>query len=315
MTDASGFCALILKEPVDGHCTFDKQTADHRRLTIQEFKWDSTVPEGKGSYAACLEHTHPSRLEPLFIPKNLDFALPLGTGQRYNRLVSKGLWVPQYQSDKAFWVADRPKRGNFEEVKLVCSSKTYSIGFEEDSDIPPNLPQESSTKGGGHHLETTKSCNKNLQQLLSILTGWTLIVIFSTTRFKQKKRMSPNKGPADVLVFQRNREKRIVIRSFRPSDTDGNTIDWMTATLIDDRNQVHVNSEKRKLDVLLASMHKGQTLALSSVSAAGEEVEIEPARWLFTVEDANVAQLYLMIVDVGGSLPSTENSPSPRGSF
>lgn len=268
---------------------------------VQKFNWQSDYQQGRdqrsGTQVACLrdsnKHMQFSRLEPWFIPDAVDFALPPGKDQTFNRLVLESLWVPRYCSDESSWRASLPEKGNFEKVELARSSKKIEIEFNVRQNSPPDTADRIATQGTSHKPNIESPCyNNNLQELLSILTGWSSISIFSARGFRQRGRFGHStKDPANVLCFQKNGEKRIAIRTFKATDKDANTLDWRTATLVeDDKDGVHVNTAKKELDIILASMQKGQTLDLSSISAVGSRGSIEPGRWVFTMDSGKATR-------------------------
>jgi hypothetical protein len=288
---------------------------------VQEFNWQSKYEQGedqgRGMQVVCLrrmnEHMQPSRLEPWFIPDTVDFALPPGGDQTFNKFVLQPLWVPQYRSDGFFWRASLPEKGNFESVELVRSRKKIEINFDVRQNGPPDTAKRIVTQGALHEPDLKSPCNNNdVQELLSILTGWTSISIFSATGFRQRGLIShPIKDPADVLCFQKDGKTRIAVRTFKATDRDAKTLDWRTATLVDGEDGVHVNTATKKLDMRLASMQKGKTLALSSVSAVGGRGSIETGRWVFTVNSVKAArEIHSKLVPVRDSLVSGDLSLS-----
>lgn len=155
-------------------------------------------------------------------------------------------------------------KGTFESVELVWLRDAYSFEFEaaaEDNSRP-------------------ESTNTKLLEFLKALTGWNLLVVFSAKEVAQHKKIMPasRKGPADVLCFQRNEEKRIAIRSIRK---DESTIEWMTATV---ESSLDISSSI--LDMTLKSRQKGSKLALAMVTAtegnAGKSTE-QSEHWRFRV--------------------------------
>lgn len=238
---------------------------------------------GKGSLVVCSQHflqrAQSSRLEPLFVPHNFDFTLPLENDQRYNKLVSEYLWVPEYRSN----VTDRyeePKdniedKGIFQSAELVRLRKPYSFNFEAGS-------EDTSSPSSAHvgltlpHLQLLP----NLQRFLKALTGWSPLAVFFAAEVQQKtwKRHS-SKGSADVLCFRKDNERRIAIR--RRSIDDASTIEWMTATL-----ENWNGFDPFKLKITMKSKQKGKKLAVATVTATDGDAKKptgESEDWVFTV--------------------------------
>lgn len=244
---------------------------------------------------ACLrrlnEHMQSLRLEPWFIPDTVDFALPPGRDQTFNKLVLEPLWVPQYRSDEFLWRASLPEKGKFESVELVRSTKNFEINFDVRHNVPPDTAEQIVTQGALYQPDLNRLCNENnLQELLSVLTGWTSISIFSATNFRQRGLMSHSiNGPANVLCFQKNGVTRVAVRTFKTTDRDANTLDWRTATLAEGEDGVYVNTATKELDMKLESIQVGYTLALSSVSAVGSKSSSKTRRWVFTMNSAKAA--------------------------
>lgn len=163
-------------------------------------------------------------------------------------------------------------RGIFDSVELVWLREPQFFDFEADSeDI--SRPQSS-------HVKLT------LPNFLEALTGWKPLVVFSATEVAQKKerwaiRRTQNKGPADVLCFQKNVEKRIAIRMIEKDESD---IKWITATL-----ESSLDTEPSVLDMTLNSRQNGRKLALASVTATegdtGKPTQ-QSEHWSFRVEGA-----------------------------
>lgn len=281
-SDASDFNKLLLKEPLRESPLreFEINIPYHKNFTVCEHKWECSNKEsarkgGKGSLVVSSQHflqrAQSSRLEPLFVPHNFDFTLPLENDQRYNKLVSEYLWVPEYRSN----VTDRyeePKdniddKGIFQSVELVRLRKPYLFNFEAGSDTsgPSSAPVE---------------LLPNLQRFLKALTGWNPLTVFFATEVQQKKRMRHSrKGSADVLCFRKDDEKRIAIR--RRSVDDQSTIEWMTATL-ESSNDLN-NS---KLKITMKSRQKGKKLVLATMTATDGDAKKptgESEDWIFTI--------------------------------
>lgn len=235
------------------------------------------------------------RREPFFVPENFDFTIFLRDDQRYTELVSKYLWVPVYLSD----VKDRyemPKeRGTFDRVELVPLHKEHRFSFEADS-------EEDSMSGPGPPTATLpNSWNKGLQNFLSFLTGWKLLVVFFAVQVQHNKWSHSRKGQSDVLCFQKGKQKRIAIR--RKSAKDESTIEWMTATL----EKAEVESKHETLLLKLGSMQKGELLALATVTAVmlnapkpSKSKDLKSEDWTFTVK-CGAAEVH-HVLTVSGSV-------------
>ena len=274
--DVHNFSKLLLEDPVDSPMVFDKEILDKRRLVLHNSHWASGAGGGEGFHVACLSHllesSKHSRLEPLFIPHEIDFVLPSNKNQRYTELVFKSFWVPEYSSDLG-WNHDRPTtKGNFECVDLVPNNEEeYRIKFEEISMMSSNMANESANQEN-RHIEIVDYCNGNLRQFLSKLTestGWELLLVFPANR-KRKAifAASSSSSSVDVLYFCNieSKEKRLAIR--RKSKTEM-TLEWISATLTRDE-KVHVNSRTKKLHVKVTCVLRGgKTLALKTVTATG----------------------------------------------
>lgn len=154
-------------------------------------------------------------------------------------------------------------KGTFKNVELVCLREPQFFDFEADSeDI--SRPESSPV-------------------FLEALTGWKPLIVFSATEVAQKKerwavRRTQIKGPADVLCFEKNEEKRIAIRMI---EKDENDIKWMTATLESSRHN------DLMLDMTLNSRQYGRKLALATVTAtegaAGKPTQ-QSEHWSFGVK-------------------------------
>ena len=199
----------------------------------------------------------------------------------------------------------------FESVGLAPLRNEYCICFEEASGSSYDTAYGTVNKEAVNHLETTVSCNENLQQFLSILTGWDLLVVFPATDAQPKRRLPKKERPADVLCFRNGQETRITVR--RKNSDEGYTIDWTSATLA----EMHVDTKASKLEVKLISIQKGQTLTLATVTAADGETEKitdKMETWVVTVASGS-GELY-RIINVS-ALPScghvlTVSHPHPN---
>ena len=199
------------------------------------------------------------------MPDKIDFVLPLGGDRRYTRLDSRHFWVPCYRSDKEEEY-EKPGKAVFSSVELVPLPGNYPLCFEEDSDNPTGITRESRQNEAVNHLETTNFCNTNMQWFFTVLTGWSLVVVFSAMDVEpDKHRLSFSKRPrpADVMCFRKGLETRVAIRMKDPDNET--TIDWISATLVE---QVHVKTQAQKLYLMLTSRKKGRKLTLASVTAA-----------------------------------------------
>ena len=213
----------------------------------------------------------------------MDFTLPLGEDRKYSKFGSKSFLVPQYRSNKE-GKYERPGKATFKSVELAPLREKYFICFKEGSEVFYDTPYESGQQEEINHLETSDFCNKNLQQFLSILTGWKLLVVFSATDVQPKRRKhfykrGPRARPADVLCFRKSGETRIAIR--KKNAEEGYTISWTSATL----NKVHVNTEIEELCLTLTSRRTGQKLSLATVTAADGKTEkdLNEEIWVFKV--------------------------------
>lgn len=204
------------------------------------------------------------------MPHNFDFTLPLENDQRYNKLVSEYLWVPEYRSN----VTDRyeePKdniedKGIFQSVELVRLRKPYLFNFEAGSDTsgPSSAPVELLPK---------------LQLFLKALTGWNPLTVFFATEVRQRRMsLGSRKGSADVLCFRKDNEKRIAIRR---RSVDQSTIEWMTATL---ENSNDLNNSKLK--ITMKSSQTGKKLVLATMTATDGDAKKPTGKsedWIFTI--------------------------------
>ena len=245
--------------------------SDHRLLTVHEHRWKYADKSGAGSHVACLRQplssTKPARIEPLFVPHDIDFTLPLGKNQRYTKIGSQFFWVPQYRSNLEEEY-ERPGKAIFKSVQLAPLQKEYFISFEEACEISNDTAHEKAQKEGTN--ETRNFCNENLQHFLSILTGWNLVVIFAASDVKPKSwgpSFTKRPRPADVLCFRNGQETRVAIRRKDPDKEY--TMDWTSASLI----EAHVNTVAEELYLTLTSRQTGRTLALATVTAASGEAE------------------------------------------
>ena len=258
--------------------------SDHRLLTVHEHRWKYADQGGAGSHVACLRQplssTKPSRLEPLFVPHDIDFTLPLGKDQRYTKIGSQFFWVPQYRSNLEEEY-ERPGKAIFQSVQLAPIQKDYLISFKEASETSNDTGHENAQREGTN--ETTNSCNENLQHFLSILTGWNLVVVFAALDVKPKSwgpSFTKRQRPADVLCFRKGQETHVAIRRKDPDKEY--TIDWTSASLI----EAHVNTVAEELYLTLTSRQTGRKLALATVTAAdgeGEKVVEKTEIWVVTV--------------------------------
>ncbi|MCJ1268928.1 hypothetical protein MMC22_008816 [Lobaria immixta] len=294
-SDASDFNTLLLKEPLRENPLreFEINIPYHKNFTVREHKWECSNEEsarkgGKGSRVVSSQHflqrAQSSRLEPLFVPHNFDFTLPLENDQIYNKLVSEYLWVPEYRSN----VTDRyeePKDdmgdgGIFKSVELVRLRKPYLFSFEagsEDTSRPSSAPVQLTLP----HLQLLP----NLQRFLKALTGWNPLTVFFATEVQQRRMMwHSRKRSADVFCFQKDKEKRIAVRFRSKSADDESTIEWMTATFKSSRA-----TPPSKLEMTLKFRQNGSKLVLATVIATDEDTERQTSLseyWIFTVNGA-----------------------------
>ena len=242
-----------------------------------------------------LRSTQTSRLEPLFVPDNIDFTLSLGRDQRfdfpsslgrdrrYTALGSESFWVPRYRSNLEEEY-ERPGKAIFDRVELTRIHKKYFICFKEACDEPHDPVREPVREEGTNHPGTPNSWNKDLQHFLNTLTGWNLLVIFVASDVRRKTRTySLNRRPtprlADVLCFQKLGETRIAIRR---KDAEYETIDWTTAELV----EINVDTSIERLTLKLESRQTGTKLALATVTAADVETNNDTDKtetWHITV--------------------------------
>ncbi|MCJ1422212.1 hypothetical protein MMC29_000091 [Sticta canariensis] len=281
-SDAYNFQTLLLKEPFDENALFNEQIPMHKTLTVYKHEWKcsstrSAENDGNGSHVVCSKHilqdSQSSRLEPLFVPNNFDFTLPLQNfnDHRYTKLVSKYLLVPEYRSN----VRDRYEvpndKGIYDSVELVWLRNAYPFDFDAGSQ-DDSQPQSS-------HVDFALP---SLRLFLKSLTGWSPLVFFSATDVRHKPLWRSSKGPADVLCFKKDNVKRIAIR--RKFPVDESTIEWVTATL-----EKSLLIEPSKLKMTLKLSQKGKNVALASLKATNGDAE-KPMQqsedkkdWIFTV--------------------------------
>ena len=172
------------------------------------------------------------------------------------------------------------------EVHLVPLTGKHLIRFEEVSETVHRTACKTDKHEELNHLQSTNYCNKSLQQFISILTGWTLLVVFPATDVRHRSsgilRTTQKLGLADVLCFRKERETRIAIR--RRDVKEGYTIEWIVAAV----SKVDVDTKVQELDFKLTSRQTGRKLVLGTLTAAdcrtrnGTE---ETETWIVTVTD------------------------------
>lgn len=259
-------------------------------LIVFEHKWEYARQCGTGSHLVYLRQpsssTQPSRLEPFFVPCKFDFTLPLGEDQRYTKLGSEFFWVPCYRSNKENQY-EKPDKAIFSRAELITLPKEYLICFTDESAISNAIAPGSAIEEAVSQFATTKFCNNDLRGLLSKLTGWDLVIIFSAIDVQPERRgfsFKRRRRPADVLCFRKTQETRVAIR--RKDDVEENTIDWISARLV----KIDVDTSTRELSLELESREIGRMLTLATVTAADGERESRAARsrtetetWVVTV--------------------------------
>ena len=254
----------------------------YKTLTVYKHEWKCSTKtfaenDGNGSQVVCSKHmlqdSRSSRLEPLFVPNNFDFTLPLQNvnDHRYTKLVSKNLLVPEYRSNVRNRYEVPDNKGIYDSVELVWLRNAYPFDFEAGSQ-DDSQPQSS-------HVDFTLP---SLRLFLKSLTGWSPLVFFSATDVRQKALWRPSKGPADVLCFEKDNVKRIAIR--RKFAVDESTIEWVTATL-----EKSLYIKPSKLEMTLKLRQNGKYLALAALEATDGDAEkpIQQSEdkkdWIFTV--------------------------------
>ena len=217
------------------------------------------------------------------MPDKIDFVLPLGEDRRYTRFDSRHFWVPCYRSDKEEEYQDTGK-AVFSSVELVPLPGNYPLCFEEESDTSTSITRESQRNEAVSHLDTTHFCNTNLRRFFTVLTDWSLVVLFPAMDVQPDKHRLPfNKRPrpADVMCFRKGLETRVAIRMKDPEDET--TIDWISATLIE---RVQVKTRVEELYLTLTSRKKGRKLTLATVTAADGKTDTgldKTETWIVTV--------------------------------
>ena len=290
---------MILQIPYEDSLALKVSLSDRWLLALSKIKWDHAERGGAGSLVLCLlrqsaSSTQPSRIEPLFVPDKIDFVLPLGGDRRYTRFDSRHFWAPCYRSDKE-GEYELPGKAAFSSVELVPLPGNYPLCFEEDSGDCTGITRESRQNEAVSHLETTHFCSTNLQWFFTVLTDWSLVVIFSAMDVQPDKHRLPFKNrprPADVMCFRKGLETRVAIRTKDPDDET--TIDWISATLVE---QVHVKTQVQKLYLMLTSRKKGRKLILASVTAADGKTDTaldKTEKWVVTVE-SGAGELFAII--------------------
>ena len=273
--------------------------SDRWLLTISRYKWNHAERGEAGSFVLCLlrkssNSTQPSRLEPLFVPDKIDFVLPLGGGRRYTKVVSRHFWVPCYRSDKEEEYED-PGKAVFSRVELVPLPGDYPLCFEENSDDPTDITHESRRNHAVSHDESKLFCNNNLQRFFTVLTDWSLVVVFPARNVQSDKHQLPfNKRPrpADVMCFRKGLETRVAMRMKDPDDET--TIDWISAELVE---QVQVKTMVQKLYFMLNFRKKGRKLTLLDITAADGKIDTgldKTETWVVTV-DSGSGELFAII--------------------
>ena len=228
------------------------------------------------------------------MPDKIDFVLPLGEDRRYTRFESRHFWVPCYRSDKEEEY-EEPGKAVFSSVELVPLPGNYPLCFEEDSDNFTGITRECRQNEAVNHLEATHFCNNNMQWFFTVLTDWSLVVVFSAMHVqpdKHRLHFSKRPRPADVMCFRKALETRVAIRMKDPDDET--TIDWISATLVE---QVHVQTQVQKLYLMLRSRKKGRNLTLASVTAVDGKTNTgldKTETWVVTVETGS-GELFAII--------------------
>ena len=273
-----------MKKPYVGSPDLEVALSDERDLKVGKYEWKYGEKGRAGSYVVCLgqssSSSQPSRIEPLFVPHQIDFILPLGNDQRYTQFVSKCFWVPWYRSDKQEEY-EVPGKGVCARVELAQLPKDYLICFKEALEIPSD---EGGRREEASHSENSNFCNNDLRLFLSILTGWNLVIVFPAVDVKPDKRRFPFKKsprPADVFCFRKEQETRIAIRRKYPGEEG--TMDWTSATLVE---KVHVETKTQTLYLKFRSRQTGRKLNLPTVTAAEGETDPEMDKietWAITV--------------------------------
>ena len=220
--------------------------------------------------------------------------LPLGEDRRYTKFVSRHFWVPCYRSDKEEEYQD-PGKAVFSRVELVTLPGDYPLCFEEGFDDPTDITHDSRQNQAVSHIESTLFCNNNLQRFFTVLTGWSLVVIFSAMDVQPDKHWLPfNKRPrpADVMCFRKGIETRVAMRMKDPDDET--TIDWISATLVE---KVEVKTMVQKLYLMLNSRKKGRKLTLADITAADGKRDTrldKTETWVVTVASGS-GELFAII--------------------
>ena len=228
------------------------------------------------------------------MPDKIDFVLPLWGDRRYTRFDSEHFWVPCYRSNKPEEY-ELPDKAVFSSVELVPLPDNYPLCFEEDSGASNGMTRDSQRNEAVSHLGITHFCNTNLQRFFTVLTGWSLVVVFSAMDAQPDKHWLPfskNPRPADVMCFRKGPETRVAIRMKDPDDET--TIDWISATLVE---QVHVKTRVEKLYLMLSSRKKGRKLTLASVTAADGKTDTgldKTETWVVTVASGS-GELFAII--------------------
>ena len=214
------------------------------------------------------------------MPDKVDFMLSIGKDGQYSEIITSSYRVPQYKSnvEEAY---ERPEeKAEFDRVELSGLRYPFSINFEKSS-----------------------NSSENLRSFLNILTGWRLPLMFPALDVQPKRRVrlwNTKKLPADVLCFQKDRERRVVMR--RKSPQNNHTIAWLSATLMG----VHIRSEDEALDLNVIDRREGKALELATVTAVDskhEDASNKTKYWTITVASGSGA-LY-QALNVSSDFPCT----------